>query len=312
MKYFLSAIAMVVCITTFSYSQNVYEFLRLDVSPRAAGMGGSLTSANDDPDVIFYNPAGLAFQTGTPVSFSFVKHLLDVNVAGLSVMHNYPEIGFIGASIKYVNYGSFEGRNEFGEEEASFGAADMAMQLSYANFLDENISYGMGIEFIYSSIQNYSSTGLATNFGLNYSIPGQRMNFGISLLHAGTQLSRYDGVKENLPLDLRIGFSKKLQFMPLKYFIDFQRLNDKTDAFFDRFKNFTIGGEFTLGKSFKLRLGLDNQKRTDLKIANYSGLAGFNIGVGFNVKQYQVNYAFTSLGQVGALHRIGISTNFEN
>ena len=64
---------------SFSYSQNIYDFLRLDGSARAGALGGSFVSNNDDADVIFYNPAGIELLEGNPASFSFVKHLLDIN-----------------------------------------------------------------------------------------------------------------------------------------------------------------------------------------------------------------------------------------
>jgi len=47
-----------------------------------------------------------------------------------------------------------------------------------------------------------------------------------------------------------------------------------------------------------------------LKIGNFAGLAGFAIGLGITVKDYQFNYAFSSMGQIGAMHRIGVTTNF--
>jgi long-subunit fatty acid transport protein len=74
----------VLLITNLSFSQNTYEFLRLDMSARAGALGGSFVSNHDDPDVIFYNPAGMQLLTDNPVSFSFVKHLLDINLASLS------------------------------------------------------------------------------------------------------------------------------------------------------------------------------------------------------------------------------------
>ena len=60
------------------YSQNTYEFLRVDVSPRTAALGGSFAAVNDDADAIFYNPAGLSYLSGTPVSLSFTKYLVDI------------------------------------------------------------------------------------------------------------------------------------------------------------------------------------------------------------------------------------------
>ena len=38
------------------FSQNTYEFLRVDMSARAAALGGTFVSNHDDPNIIFYNP----------------------------------------------------------------------------------------------------------------------------------------------------------------------------------------------------------------------------------------------------------------
>ncbi len=73
----------------FTYSQNTFDFLRLDGSARAGALGGSFVSNNDDADVIFYNPAGLDLLEGNPASFSFVKHLMDINLASLSYSTEY-------------------------------------------------------------------------------------------------------------------------------------------------------------------------------------------------------------------------------
>src|SRR4030067_3278305 len=72
-------ILILIFVSLNTNAQNTYEFLRLDMSARAGALGGSFVSNNDDPDVIFYNPAGMQLLTDNPISFSFVKHLLDIN-----------------------------------------------------------------------------------------------------------------------------------------------------------------------------------------------------------------------------------------
>ena len=250
-------------INSLLFSQTTYEFLRVDVSPRAAGMGGSFVAANDDPDVIFYNPAGLATLTGTPISFSYVKYLLDINFAGLSVSRNFDNIGRFGAGIKYVNYGTFTGADENGAKLPDFGAGEIVFDLAYSNFLSDNFSYGGATKFIYSSIQKYSSTALGFDAGLNYSIPQERWNFAISMLNMGGQLSSYASTTEQIPFEIVVGVSKRLQNLPLKFHIDFHRLNDNSTTFGQRFNAFTVGGELNLSKVLKLRAGYDNKKRKD-------------------------------------------------
>ena len=174
-----------------AYSQNTYDFLRLDGSARAGALGGSFVSNNDDADVIFYNPAGIELLEGNPASFSFVKHLMDINLASLSYSTEFEDVGRFGAAIKYINYGSFEEADEFGNRTGEFGANEMAFVIGYANNLDENFYYGANAKFIYSGIADRSSTAMAVDLGLHYAIPDKNWNFGFAVLNLGGQLSKY-------------------------------------------------------------------------------------------------------------------------
>lgn len=309
-KYFFSVIIALLLFSTALKAQSTYEFLRLDVSPRAASVAGSFVAISDDPNVIFYNPAGINLLSGMPVSFSFFKYLMDINSASVSFSKEFEGIGRFAGGIQYINYGTFTRADANGMKLGNFGAGDFALTLGYGNQLDNNFYYGVNVKIIYSSIESYSSTAAALDLGLHYAIPESRWNFGFSILNMGTQLSSYFSTKEELPLDIRLGFSKELEKLPFKLFWSFNRLGDRYDNFLDRFKQITFGGEFRFGKSLRLRFGYDNEKRKEMRIGSTSaGLAGFSIGLGFIVNKYNVDYSFSSLGSIGALHRFGISTS---
>jgi hypothetical protein len=294
---------------SFSYSQNTYDFLRLDGSARAGALGGSFVSNNDDADVIFYNPAGLELLEGQPISLSFVKHLLDINLASLSYSTEFEDIGRFGAAIKYINYGSFDEADEFGNRTGEFNAGEFAFVVGYANQLDENFYYGANAKFIYSGIADRSSTAMAVDLGLHYAIPDNNWSFGFALLNLGGQLSSYYNTKEDLPFDIVVGVSKRLENLPLRLSVDFHKLNQQREDFAQRFKAFTVGAEFTLSKVLKLRFGYDNERRSEFKIGSTAGIAGFNVGLGIKISDYQFDYGYSSLGLVGGLHRVGISTS---
>jgi hypothetical protein len=131
------------------------------------------------------------------------------------------------------------------------------------------------------------------------------------MLHAGSQITQYIDAKENLPVDVTVGFSKRLLYIPLKFYLDFHHLNEESGNLGNRLSKFTFGGEFNLGKALRLRLGFDNDKRNELKIGNFAGLAGFSVGFGLVVKSYNVNYAYSSWGQIGGLHRFGVNMSLE-
>jgi hypothetical protein len=302
--------AGILIISSTVFAQSTYDFLKLDISPRAAALAGSFVADNDDANVIFYNPAGINLLSGTPASFSFLKYLMDINSASLSYSKEFEGVGRFAAGIQYINYGTFTRADETGTQLGDFSAGEMALLIGYGNELDKNFYYGANVKFIFSSIAGVSSTAAALDLGLHYAFPDVRWNFGLSILNVGTQIKSYYSVKEDLPLDVRVGLSKELEKVPFRFFLSFNHLNDKQNKFFDRFAQITVGGEFRLGQSMKLRLGYDTEKRKELKIGTIAGLAGISVGVGFKVKTYNVDYSFSSLGSMGGLHRFGISTNF--
>ncbi len=282
--------------------QNTYDFLQLDSSPRASALGGAYVASSGDPNIVFYNPAGITNIENIPISFSFLKHLADINSVSLASVFNIDGIGKFASALQYINYGSFKERDESGAELGSFNPSDLAFTLTYGNNLSPNIIYGASIKLVYSNIASFSSVGVASDVGMQYLLPQYGWNVGLSLLNMGSQLSYYNELNESLPFSVQLGATKKLERMPLQIFFALTRLNDN-----NRFKYFNIGAEFTLSKVIQLRFGYDNMKREEYKVASTSGLAGFSFGIGIDVAGYDVDYAFNSMGTIGAMHRIGVT-----
>ena len=311
MRIILSSLFITILLSTLSFGQTTtYDFLRLDMSARAAGLGGSFVTNNDDVDVMFFNPAGLGFLEKDQVSFSFVKHLMDINLFGLTYSTEIENIGRFGAGIQYINYGSFDEADVNGNITGEFNAGEFAFLLSYTNKFMDNFYYGANGKFIYSSIADASSSALGLDLGLNYEFSDIMLNLGASVLNIGTQLSSYTDVKEDLPLDVMLGVSKRLEKLPLRLSLDFHNLNQERDEFYQHFKGFSIGAEFYLSEVFTLRFGYDNERREDFKLGSSAGIAGFNGGLGVTISNYTFSYAYSSLGSVGALNSLTLATSF--
>ncbi|HSW53561.1 MAG TPA: type IX secretion system protein PorQ [Ignavibacteriaceae bacterium] len=310
MRTVLSSLFIVFILTaSFTFGQYTYDFLNVDMSARAASLGGSFVTNNDDVDVLFYNPAGMSFLEKDPVSFSFVKHLMDINLFSLAYSTEFENVGRFGSAIKYINYGSFDKADEFGNRTGEFNAGELAFILGYTNEFSENFYYGANAKVIYSSIADESSSAIALDLGINYEIPNQKLNLAATVLNLGTQLSSYIDTKEDLPLDVAIGISKRLENLPVRLSLDFHQLNKERDELYQHLKGFSLGAEFYLSEVFTLRFGYDNEKRSDLKVGSSSGIAGFNGGLGVKISEYVFNYGYSSLGTIGAMHRIGLATS---
>src|SRR4030065_399797 len=179
MRTVLSSLFIVFILTASNFGQNTYDFLRVDMSARAASLGGSFVTNNDDVDVLFYNPAGMSFLEKDPVSFSFVKHLMDINLFSLAYSTEFENIGRFGSAIKYINYGSFDQADEFGNRTGEFNAGELAFILV--------------------------------------------------------------DTKEDLPLDVAVGISKRLENLPVRLSLDFHQLNKERDELYQRLKGFSLG-----------------------------------------------------------------------
>ena len=91
-------------------------FLKIEPDSRAAGMGNAGVALADNASAIFWNPAGLAFQTGTEAAITHSEWLPEFD-AGLYyeylvAKHHLPGWGTIGAHLTYLNLGRHEGRDE--------------------------------------------------------------------------------------------------------------------------------------------------------------------------------------------------------
>jgi hypothetical protein len=61
-----------------------------------------------------------------------------------------------------------------------------------------------------------------------------------------------------------------------------------------------------MSESLRLRVGYNNKQRKDFKMGTIAGLAGFSMGVGIIVKDYQFDYAFRSWAKSIGMHHISL------
>ena len=289
-----------------------FEFLKTDFNARSSAMGKTFIAMRGDINGIFHNPAGLAYLDEQQFAFNYVSYLLDIGGGFAGYSRRIENFGQISMALIYMDYGQFDETNLFAEKTGgSFSASDLALAVSYADHLEEYFKYGVTAKFIHSSIDIHSADAFAFDFGLIYEAPFEDdLYIGISLVNFGQSLSAFIDTKESLPLSLRFGLAKKLAHLPLEFNFSINDLNIQENTAFDRLKKFSIGGEFTLSKLLRLRLGYDNELHRNLDTATGAGFSGVSLGFGIYWKLYRFDYAFSSFGDLGAVHRFGINGTF--
>ena len=84
--------------------------------------------------------------------------------------------------------------------------------------------------------------------------------------------------------------------------VDLNHVTDAVENFFDHLQNFQIGGEFIAGTALRLRLGYDNEQHQAMDFNGTAGLAGFSGGVGIIIKNWRVDYGYSSWGVIGLFY----------
>jgi len=245
-KYIFLVLIIILPLFVSASGTSGFEFLRTDFSPRSSAMAGSYVAMRSDVNGLFHNPAGLASAVERQVMVNYLGHIMDINGGSIGFSQNFENIGRLSGAIIYFDYGNFKETDEFAVSSGrKFGASDLALAVSLSNFLEDRFAYGVTLKYAYSNIDIFSASAIAFDFGLIYEAPFQDDLFiGFSMLNVGKSLSAFQSTKESLPLSINLGFSKKLEHLPLVLNVNFNNLNENENTILDRIEKFSIGGEF--------------------------------------------------------------------
>jgi hypothetical protein len=301
------AVLYVLHVPIMAQQASIFPFMRSLTTSRAAALGGSTVALVGDAGNVVVNPAVLATSDSSGIQATFVKHVLDIN-AGLLTYSTEVGDGFGAVTLGYMNYGDFQRSTADGTISGSFTASDLTLAASFAKELDTLIAYGVTAKILHSSLTDMRSTALALDAGLLFRFPAKRTNIGISITNIGTQVSTYDGTQDRLPLDMRIGLNHRLRGLPLMINISLNHLTDDVDDIASRFSNFSIGGEFYIGKYVQARFAYDNALRNTSAVSVSTQLSGFNAGFGVRTSRVNFDYALNVLGASAVLHRVTLSS----
>lgn len=203
-------------------------FLQIEPDSRAAGMGNTGVAIADNASAVFWNPAGLGFQTGNQVSITHSQWLPQFNA---DLFYDYlvgkfhiENVGTFGAHVTYLNLGEQIRTDGDGFDQGRFNSYEFAGGISYGVEVHENWALGTGLRFIYSSLAEGELEGGETikpgqSFSFDLSGLYKSNTFGIfgrdANINAGLNLSNIGpGVnytsnanKDPLPTVLRIGWA---------------------------------------------------------------------------------------------------------
>ena len=287
---------MVWCITVMQAqeSQEVYSFLRLPISAHAAALGGdNITLTDDDPTVIFHNPALINGVSDKSINLNFMTYMEGAKTASASFVKALKARATWGVSAQYMDYGSIKETTVDNIQTGTFSAKDIALSGSFAYMLGNRISGGISARFISSSIGSYSSAAIAFDLGLNYFLEDNGWSVSAVAKNLGGQIKAYDDDFERIPIDLQLGVSKRFINSPLRLHATLSRLNNWDEGFN---KHLAIGGDLLFGETIWIGAGYNFRRSSEMKLSDGESEsnhgAGFSIGGGLQLQRFKLQVAY--------------------
>lgn len=296
MKKSFFALLLAVSVTTAlaQESQTEYNFLRLPVSAHAAALGGdNITLIEDDPALIFSNPALAASVSDMTIGLNYMNYMEGVNYMSASFTKVLKEKSTIAAGVQYVNYGKMKQTDENNVQNGEFSANDIALNAIFSYQLSERIVGGITAKFIMSYIGNYNSLAMGVDLGVNYYDPDREWSVSAAAKNLGGELKAYDEEFGRMPFDLQVGVSKVLGSMPFRVSAT---LVDLTHYDYSFKNHINLGLDFLVSQSIWIGAGYNFRRVEEMKIQSgdeeSSHGAGLSFGAGLNLERFKLNVSY--------------------
>ena len=275
-------------------SQEAYSFLRLPVSAHVAALGGDNIIINDDdPTLIFHNPALIAGVTDKSLNLNYMTYMEWCKTASASFVKSYKERATWGVSAQYMDYGKMKQTTVENIDQGEFSAKDIALAGTFTYLLGNKVSGGITARFISSTIGSYSSAAVAIDLGINYLNEETGLSLSAVAKNLGGQVKAYHDEFERIRLDLQIGITKRLIGSPLRLSATLTRLNNWDQGLI---KHLAIGGDLLLGTQFYVSAGYNFRRSSEMKINDSEGDsnhgAGVSLGGGIQLQRFKLNVGY--------------------
>jgi hypothetical protein len=275
-------------------SQTEYNFLRLPVSAHAAALGGdNITIIEDDPSLIFNNPALLSSVSDKSLNLNYMNYMSGVNYGSASYTRVLKEKATVAAGVQYINYGTMKEMDENNVQTGTFSANEISIQGFFSYNLTQRLVGGITAKFITSHIANYNSLGMGVDLGLNYYDPDLDLSLSAVAKNLGGQLKAYNDTYEKMPFDLQIGASQRLRGAPFRLSLSLVDLNHMDYKFIN---HFVAGVDVILSPQIYIAGGYNFRRANEMKIgdsdAKSSHGAGLSLGAGVQLDRFKLNLAY--------------------
>jgi len=316
--------------------QSVYPFLNLPLSPRQVALGGKVITIFDkDVNQGAINPAAINIEMDNHLSVNYSSLYGELSYGTANYAYVWDRrTQTLHAGISYINYGSFDGRDELGNSTGSFSANEGAFSLGYGyNVPFSDFYIGVNGKLITSKLESYSSFGGALDLGIIYKDEDNDIIYSLLVRNFGTQFSTYAGLKERMPFELLAGISQELENVPLRWHLTLENLqhwnvsfanparaesgldgsvqSEKVSFLNNAMRHVILGAELFPRKGFNIRLGYNFRRSEELSITDVRTFSGLSVGFGLKFGKLKLDYAYSRFTAAANASMFGLTLNLQ-
>ena len=288
-------LTLVAAVSYAQESQTAYNFLRLPVSAHAAALGGdNITIIEDDPSLMFSNPALLSSVSDKSINLNFMTYMAGATTASASFNRIIRQKASVAVTAQYMDYGKMKEVDQNNVQTGEFSAKDIAVSGVFSYILGERIVGGISAKVINSYIGNYSSWAVGVDLGLNYYDPDKEWSVSLVARNLGGQLKAFDDEYERMPLDLQAGVSKKFAALPFRVSATLVNLNNWDTKFIN---HLVAGVDIILSQQFYVAAGYNFRRADEMTLLRGTDdesnhMAGLSFGGGLQLERFKLQLAY--------------------
>ena len=326
MTLFLTALIILPADAQRKAGRNGAAFLEIGVGAREVGLGSAVSSMANDANQIFWNPAGTALGSNEQFStaFSYTSWIADLEYGAVALGYKLPGAGTLTLGAQFFGISDIPANRQNGyvdpdlavlvedfETSATFDYSDIAISLSYAQYVYDKLALGATVKLINESIDGVSGSAVAFDFGSVYSIGVAGWQLAARISNLGSDIEFF--TQDNpLPLSFSIGTS----IYPVNSGNTRLMLSVDTIKPLDSEQQLRSGAELSFYDLLFLRGGYKfnysgvDDGGTSARDAVNTSIEGVSLGGGIQyvVGGYAVafDYAFTEMDLLDSVHRVSL------
>lgn len=289
-----------------------YNFLNIPTSSHVFALGGNnIAIIDDDVTLADQNPALIGPELEKQIAVNYMYYMSSGNFAGVRFGNGAGEHSAWAIGMRYLNYGKFDGYDEFGSSTGQFTPSDLVFEGTYSRDITDRWRGGVNLKMAYSSYEQYSAFAIAADLGVNYYDDEKDLSFSVVLKNMGGQVKRFHERYVRVPFDIQFGYMQGIGTSPFQVSITAnnltrwnipyyeykddesgQLLHEKKGFFTNFFRHLIFGLQYEPSEKFYAALAYNYKTHSDMSAFKSSFFSGFSLGLGFRTRGFSVGASY--------------------